>query len=313
MSSFSHLDENGNIKMVDVTDKLTTVRTAIATGYIKLSPRTIKMLKDKSIPKGDVLTTAKIAGIQSAKRTADLIPLCHPLNITFADITFKILDNQINIQSIVKAKDTTGIEMEALTAVSTTALTIYDMCKAVDNTMEIGSIKLINKQGGKSSHKTDYRPSVGIIVLSDSISAGSGIDKSGEILKTGFAAEGCKITNFEIIPDEPAKLINTIDNFVGNNVELIITSGGTGIGPRDVTVETLSSKFTARLDGVEQALHAFGLGKIKTSMLSRLKVGMINNSIVVCLPGSTGAAKDALSVLIPTIFHAYHMKQGEKH
>jgi len=313
MDDFSHLDQNGNIKMVDVTNKLTTVRSAAAVGYIKLSPNTIKLLQDKNIPKGDVLTTAKIAGIQSAKRTSDLIPLCHPLNITYADINFEIGEDRIKIQSIVKAKDTTGIEMEALTAVSTTALTIYDMCKAVDKNMEIGSIKLIDKQGGKSSHKTEYRPSVGIIVLSDSISADKGVDKSGEILKNGFKSANCEISKFEIISDDANQLINTIDNYIENKIELIITSGGTGVGPRDVTVDTLSARFIARLEGVEQALHSYGLGKIKTSMLSRLRVGVIKNTIVVCLPGSTGAAKDALNVLIPTIFHAYHMKQGEKH
>ena len=313
MSDFSHLNKDGNIKMVDVSNKLTTFRTAVATGSIKLSLRTIKMLKDKHIPKGDVLTIAKIAGIQSAKKTAELIPLCHPLNITYVDISFKIIRNKILIQGIVKAKDVTGIEMEALTAVSTSALTIYDMCKAVDGNMVISEIKLIEKEGGKTSHRTGYRPSVGIIVLSDSISSGIAKDKSGNILKTGFISAKCDVNEFEIIPDDIDRFLKMTKQYIANGIELIIASGGTGIGPRDITVDALTPKFTTRLEGVEQALHSYGLGKVKTSMLSRLKVGIIENTIVVCLPGSIGAAKDALEVLIPTIFHAYHIKKGEKH
>ena len=193
MSDFSHLDEDGNVKMVDVSNKLSTFRTAVASGSIKLSPHTITLLKDEHIPKGDVLTTAKIAGIQSAKKTAEFIPLCHPVNITYADISFEIMQDKILIQAIVKAKDTTGIEMEALTAVSTSALTIYDMCKSVDETIVISEIKLVNKEGGRTSHRTDYRPTVGIIVLSDSISSGIGEDKSGNILKAGFISAECKV------------------------------------------------------------------------------------------------------------------------
>jgi len=313
MSDFSHLDKDGNIKMVDVGDKVTTLRVARATGSIKLSPRTIIMLKDKHIPKGDVLSTAKIAGIQSAKRTAELIPLCHPLNITYVDISFELMQDRILIQAIVKAKDTTGIEMEALTAVSISALTIYDMCKAVDGKMVISEIKLADKQGGKTSHKTDYRPTVGIIVLSDSISSGIGKDKSGEILKEGFVSAECNVNEFEIIPDNANKFLEAINKYIANGIELIISSGGTGIGPRDITVDVLAPKFTTRLEGVEQALHSYGLGKTKTAMLSRLQVGIIENTIIVCLPGSASASKDALQVLIPTIFHAYHMKKGEKH
>ena len=313
MNDFSHLDNKGNVKMVDITDKVVTVRIAKAEGKISMLTETILAIQNDALPKGNVLTTAKIAGIQSAKKTAEMIPMCHQLNLSFADIEFEMEEDNILIKSTVKTKEATGVEMEALSAVSGAALTIYDMCKAMDKTMKIGEIKLVEKVGGKSDHAVEYRPNVGVITLSDSISSGQGEDKSGPILIDGFSDAGCVVNHHEIIPDGSEKFISTIQDWVRGGVELIITTGGTGLGPRDLTIETMEKIFHSKLPGVEQALHAYGRGKVKTAMLSRLTAGVFNGSIIICLPGSMGAAKDALKVLIPTIFHSFHMMMGEKH
>ncbi len=154
MKKLSHLDEKGRAKMVDVTEKQVTVREAIARGSVYMKPETLKLIKDKRIPKGDVLSVARVAGIMAAKKTSELIPMCHPLHITSANIDF-CLDNKknkIDIQSHVKITGQTGVEMEALIAVSMTALTIYDMCKAVDKEMVISDIMLMEKKGGRSGH-----------------------------------------------------------------------------------------------------------------------------------------------------------------
>ena len=299
--------------MVDVTDKVVTTRIAKAEGKIFMLPETILATQNDALPKGNVLTTAKISGIQSAKKTAEIIPMCHQLNLSFVDIEFEMQVNVILIKSIVKTKEATGVEMEALSAVSSAALTIYDMCKAVDKTMIIGEIKLVKKVGGKSDNVVEYRPNVGIITLSDSISSGQGEDKSGPILIDGFSNVGCVVNHHEIFPDGSEKLVPTIQDWVNDGVELIITTGGTGLGPRDLTIETLEKIFDSKLPGVEQALHAYGRGKVRTAMLSRLTAGVVDGAIVICLPGSTGAAKDALKVLIPTVFHSFHMMKGEKH
>ena len=299
--------------MVDVTDKVVTTRIAKAEGKIVMLPETILAIQNDALPKGNVLTTAKISGIQSAKKTAEIIPMCHQLNLSFVDIEFEMQVNVILIKSIVKTKEATGVEMEALSAVSSAALTIYDMCKAVDKTMIIGEIKLVKKVGGKSDNVVEYRPNVGIITLSDSISSGQGEDKSGPILIDGFSNVGCVVNHHEIFPDGSEKLVPTIQDWVNDGVELIITTGGTGLGPRDLTIETLEKIFDSKLPGVEQALHAYGRGKVRTAMLSRLTAGVVDGAIVICLPGSTGAAKDALKVLIPTVFHSFHMMKGEKH
>ncbi len=313
MSEFSHLDKHGNVKMVDVTDKLTTARMAKAEGKISILPETILAIQDDTLPKGNVLTTAKIAGIQATKKTAELIPMCHQLNLSFVDIEFDIQENAILIKSTVKTKEATGVEMEALLAVSGTALTIYDMCKAVDKTMVIGEIQLVEKVGGKSDHATEYRPKVGIITLSDSVASGKSEDISGVILLNGFIEAGCTVNYHEVFPDGSDELVPTIQDWIDEDVELILTTGGTGLGLRDLTIETMEKIFDSKLPGVEQALHAYGRGKVKTAMLSRLMAGVVNGAIVICLPGSPGAVKDALNVLVPTIFHSFHMMKGEKH
>jgi len=145
MQGFSHLDEKGKIRMVDVTEKKVNRRKAIARGEVLMNIQTIRLIRDKKIPKGDVLTIAKVAGIMAAKKTGELIPLCHPLNVDWIDLSFKIEKDRIKILAEVKLEAKTGVEMEALTAVAIASLTIYDMCKAVDKKMVISEIKLEKK------------------------------------------------------------------------------------------------------------------------------------------------------------------------
>ena len=145
MTEFSHLDHEGAARMVDVGEKAVVRRTAVAGGTVRMSPETIQLLREKALPKGDALNTARIAGVMAAKRTPDLIPLCHGLNLTSVDVEFEVGEGVVGIVATARASDRTGVEMEALTAVSVAALTIYDMCKAVDKGMVIEDIKLLGK------------------------------------------------------------------------------------------------------------------------------------------------------------------------
>jgi cyclic pyranopterin phosphate synthase len=145
MTEFSHLDYEGAARMVDVGQKAVVRRTATAEGRVRMSPETVGLLRQKALPKGDALNTARIAGVIAAKRTPDLIPLCHGLNLTSVDLEFVVKDEEVEIVAVACASDRTGVEMEALTAVSVAALTLYDMCKAVDKEMAIGDIKLLKK------------------------------------------------------------------------------------------------------------------------------------------------------------------------
>ncbi len=152
MADLTHIDENGNAVMVDVSDKGESARTATARGSIEMRPETMALIESGGVKKGDVLSIAQLAGIMGAKRTPDLIPLCHPLNLSSVKVTL-VCDSaadKVDIEATCKLTGKTGVEMEALTAVSVAALTVYDMCKAVDKGMRIGNIRLTHKAGGKS-------------------------------------------------------------------------------------------------------------------------------------------------------------------
>ena len=146
----THINEQGRARMVDVTLKEITFRQAEAEGRVRMNPETVELIRTGGAPKGDVLAVAQVAGIMAAKRTHELIPMCHPLRLTAVDISFTLEETAVHIRSQVKCRGETGVEMEALTAASAAALTIYDMCKAVQRDMEIGPIRLCRKTGGRS-------------------------------------------------------------------------------------------------------------------------------------------------------------------
>jgi cyclic pyranopterin phosphate synthase len=152
MKRLTHLDKEGKAKMVDISEKPLTQREAVAKGSVCMKPETLRLIEDKKVPKGDVLCVSRVAGIMAAKRTSEVIPMCHPLNITSVDIKLNLdsKKNKVDIEACVKILGRTGVEMEALTAVSAAALTIYDMCKAIDKEMVISDIMLIEKRGGRS-------------------------------------------------------------------------------------------------------------------------------------------------------------------
>ena len=151
-SELTHLDKQGRARMVDVTAKSETVRVARAEARVAMSPETVKRLREKALPKGDALEVARIAGIQAGKKTSELIPLCHPLALTHLDVSIEIIDGGARIETVARTKAETGVEMEAMTAACVAALTLYDMCKAVEKGVSIGPVRLLEKSGGKSGH-----------------------------------------------------------------------------------------------------------------------------------------------------------------
>ena len=152
MSKFTHIDDEGKVRMVDVTDKKPTLREAVAGASVMMRTETFDLIRSQKVKKGNVLETARIAGVMAAKKTSELIPMCHPLNITHVQVDFSPDESQscIDIEATVRIVDQTGVEMEALTAASVAALTIYDMCKSYDKAMTISKVQLIRKSGGKS-------------------------------------------------------------------------------------------------------------------------------------------------------------------
>jgi cyclic pyranopterin phosphate synthase len=148
----THLDRAGRPRMVDVTEKSDTVRLARAEAFVEMSAPTVKLLREEALPKGNPLEVARIAGIQAGKKTSDLIPLCHPLPLTHLDVSIEVIDAGARIEAVARTKAETGVEMEAITAAAIAAITLYDMCKAVEKGISIGPVRLLEKNGGKSGH-----------------------------------------------------------------------------------------------------------------------------------------------------------------
>ncbi len=150
----THVDKEGRARLVDVTQKSESVRMARAEAFVEMSPATVRSLRARAMPKGDPLEVARIAAIQAGKKTSELIPLCHPLPLTHLDVSIEIIDSGARIESVAKTKAETGVEMEAMTAACIAALTLYDMCKAVEKGISLGPVRLLEKSGGKSGHWT---------------------------------------------------------------------------------------------------------------------------------------------------------------
>lgn len=154
MTDFTHFNEQGRARMVDVSGKEPTDRTAVAAGTVRMQPSTVEAIRTGGVPKGDVLAVAQVAGILAAKRTSEIVPMCHPLALTGVDIRFALRADAVDVEAAVRCRGETGVEMEALHAVTAAALTIYDMCKALEKGMVISDVRLLEKTGGKSG---DYR------------------------------------------------------------------------------------------------------------------------------------------------------------
>src|SRR3989338_3378599 len=201
--------------MKSVLNKIETLRTAVALSVIKVSPEAITRLKTNDLPKKDVLIVARVAGVLAAKKTRELIPYCHPIFIDHVEIEYEVLENQIMVKSTVQVIAKTGVEMEALTASSVAALTIYDMLKPVDKNMEIVSTKLLEKTGGKNSffEKIPKDLKAAVIVSSDSTAKGTRSDKSGRLIEERLKTQGIT-PEYVVLPDDAPKIKAKMEEFI---------------------------------------------------------------------------------------------------
>ncbi|WP_298312751.1 bifunctional molybdenum cofactor biosynthesis protein MoaC/MoaB [uncultured Aquimarina sp.] len=301
--------------MVDITHKNNTLRTAVAQAIVKVgSAETIEAIVSKNIPKGDVFEMAKTAGLFAVKRTSDMIPDCHPLPIEYTAIDYKINNLEITIEMTVKTIYKTGVEVEAMHGASVVALTMYDMLKPVDKNVEIQHIKLLRKKGGKSSYKDSGEPfTAGVIVCSDSISAGHKEDKAGKAIITKLEECGVTINTYTIIPDETDQIQQQVKQLEKAGNDLIIFTGGTGLSPRDVTPEAILPLIERRIPGIEEAIRNYGQNRMPYAMLSRSVAGVIGESVVLALPGSTNGARESMEAVFPAVLHTFRILKGAKH
>ena len=301
--------------MVDITHKISTLRSATAMATVKVSlPETIEAIQKNLVPKGNVLEMAKTAGLFAVKNTHLSIPDCHPLPIEYTAVAYEIKDLTIDILFTVKTVYKTGVEVEAMHGASIVALTMYDMLKPIDKNIEISTIKLVEKKGGKSSYKNKFRDvlKAAVFVCSDSIFAGEKEDRSGKIIVEKLNFYGVETSHYEIIPDEVDFIQERTKKYAEDN-QLVIFTGGTGLSPRDVTPEALEPLLDNRIPGIEEAIRNYGQDRMPYAMLSRSVVGTLGDSLVMALPGSANGAKESMDAVFPHVLHVFHILKGSNH
>lgn len=286
--------------MVDVGDKSVTRRTATAEGRFVTTPEVIALVRADGLPKADVLATARIAGIAGAKRTSDLIPLCHQLALSSVTVEFELGDDSIRIVATAKTTGQTGVEMEALTAVAIAGLTLHDMVKAVDPAAALTDIHVVEKTGGKS-RRAARTGTAAVVVASTAGTAGTREDTTGPVIAAWLEARGYRVDAVTVVAD--ADVTAELSRVVASAPSVVITTGGTGMSPTDRTPEATRALLDRELPGVAEAIRARGLAQTPTSALSRGLAGAAGETVVVNLPGSTGGVRDGLAVLDGLLEH----------
>jgi molybdenum cofactor synthesis domain-containing protein len=236
--------------------------------------------------------------------------------VEFVGVEFKLSETEIDIEVEVKAIYKTGVEMEALTAAAAAALTLYDMLKIIDEEMEISGVKLLSKKGGKSDFKDRHGTGLtaAVLVMSDSIAAGKKSDESGKIIQKRLEEEGLRIAEYKVIPDDVATIEKQLKTYADDmKVNLVVTTGGTGLSPRDCTPEAMVRVIEREVPGMAETARSYGQERMPYSMLSRGVCGVRGNTLIINLPGSRGGVSDSMDALFPAVLHAFNMMKAGGH
>ena len=301
--------------MVDITHKNNTLRIATAEATVSVSkPETILAIKNRTVPKGDVFEMAKAAGFLAVKKTPDLLPDCHPIPVEYTAVNYRIEELSVVIELTVKTIYKTGVEVEAMHGASVVALTMYDMLKPIDKGVEINNIRLLEKKGGKSDRKpVPENLKTAVIVCSDSIAGGVGEDKSGKVIIEKLKSSAITVQDYSIVPDEKSVIQEKIIGLKSLDYDLILITGGTGLSARDVTPEAVGELIDREIPGIAETARQYGQQRIPTAMLSRSVAGLIGDTLVITMPGSTGGVTEYMDALFPHVFHIFSVIQGTRH
>lgn len=303
--------------MKDITLKPTTLRMARAEARLCLPPEALARVRAGTVDKGDVREAAKLAGIMAVKKTPDLLPHCHPLPILDAAVACDIEAGGLRIEARVRCVGATGVEMEALTAVAAGALCAYDMLKphCSQEQMRIEGLRLLEKTGGKSqfSERLSRPVSAAVVVLSDTVANHKKPDTAGRAVQCALASAGFAPIGYEVLPDEPAQLGRRLRVLLDGGVGFIATVGGTGLGPRDRTVEVVRDLLTTEVPGLMEAARGFGQARTPFAMLSRGIAGFAGSTLIVTFPGSQRGAEETYAALQPGLLHLLDVFRGAQH
>lgn len=321
--------------MIDVGNKPITKRLAIAGGTISVGEKAFNLIKERKLPKGDALVLAEVAGINGAKMAYQMLSLCHPIGLDTVKIITECDEENfaINCYCIASTHAKTGIEMEVLAGVNAALLTIWDLSKMIEPNLRLSNVELLLKMGGKSgvwqnpngipNWVENYIPlkqqalsnrEIAIITMSDRAKAGIYEDLSGENIKNIMLENGAIICAKEIIADEPEHIKECVENIISkHNPHLIICTGGTGVAKRDYTPETLLPMFDKIIPGIGEILRNDGAKYTPLSWSSRAIGGVINDTLIITLPGNPKAVIEGLSALLPDLLpHLIRIIRGEK-
>jgi len=317
----SHFDDDGAPRMVDVGSKPVTSRRAVAAATVRMRPEVLAALLDAGGPKGDALVTARLAGIGGAKRTSELIPLCHPLPLDVVEV--ELLPDRdagtVAIRAEARATARTGVEMEALTAASIAALTLYDMAKALQRDIVIERIELLEKSGGRSG---DYSLAAAapaeheavVVTCSNRSAAGEREDASGPGLIVALRDAGFDVApDAVVVADDEAEIFALLTRLADAGHRLILTTGGTGLTPTDVTPAATRRVIDREAPGLAELMRAAGMASTPMAALSRGVVGTRGSTLIANLPGSPRGASESLAALLPVLRHALEQVAGGGH
>jgi cyclic pyranopterin monophosphate synthase len=306
--------------MVDITSKQNTLRIAIASAIVRVSSReTIQRVINKTVPKGDIFEFARAAGLLGIKRTSDVIPDCHPLPVEYAHISYDVQDLDIRISVEVHTIYKTGVEVEAMHGASVVALVIYDMLKPIDPAVEIGSIRLERKTGGKSDRKTTKTLPPGsalscaVIVCSDSVSKGESDDRSGSVVTERLQHLGIELRDTRVAPDDVDAIRALVQQYIDKGIDLVILTGGTGLSQRDVTPEAVTPLIDRPIPGIMEVARQYGQQRMPYAMLSRGIAGFAGRTLVLTLPGSVKGVEETMDAIFPHVLHVFSIRDGAKH
>ena len=321
--------------MADIRRKHPSARRAVAVGELHAGQAGFAAIIAKTLPKGDALAMAEVAGLQGAKNAPQLMPLCHPLALEYVDVRCVPVPvrNAIRVYCETALTARTGVEMEALAGVSAALLTLYDLTKPVEPALSIETVRLLFKEGGKkglwihpagmtADEHAHYRPqaaarldgeSVAVITLSDRASAGEYEDRSGTVLEERLLALGA-VVHRRVLPDGIEPLAAALREEAEHGTALVLCTGGTGLGPRDLSPEALGSIATREVPGLSELLRSASSVHTPLAWLSRARSALIgDNTLVVMLPGSPKAVIQGMDILGPLLPHALAMLHGLPH
>lgn len=301
--------------MVNITHKNSTLRKAIATAIVKVSAQnTIDTIQQRKVPKGDVFEFSRAAGLLAIKKTSDVIPDCHPLPVEYAAITHNIQGLDIIITVEVHTIYKTGVEVEAMHGAAITALTMYDMLKPIDKHVEIGTIKLTSKEGGKSgAGKVNTDITCAVIVCSDTVSNGTKADTAGKAIIERLQSYGLETRLYNVIPDEFDTIQQQLRKLHAEKFDLVLFTGGTGVSPRDITPDAVRPLLNKEIPGIMETARQYGQERMPYAMLSRGVAGFMDSTLVITLPGSPKGVKETMDALFPQVLHAFEVKKGARH